>query len=314
MSEVGSRVSDPDPHGSALIWAVGSGSGSAYKLLIRIQEGKNDPKNREKDRIFIFWSAGCSLLRDEGFSCSLGVLYGGLGIGKLQFLIKKKKIRFLAVIFFQFLIIKPWIRIRDPYPESGSAIRKNAGSGSVSGSALNQCGSETLVGSPSVSTGTAHICVRYCSWKSVFCNACCWAGWAKPTLWRWVSPALTSQTWATGANIPYSRTHRQKSGWIQVSGAPCYGMQGKYPCPFCECEWRNFFPSFPRYCDYANFQQVLAKCKCSRKMWAKFQFPRTRGKIVFSSWRNFVRSRTLLLYKTHMTLYVTPSYFVQKWK
>jgi hypothetical protein len=29
-------------------------------------------------------------------------------------------------------------------PESGSAIRKNAGSGSVSGSALNQCGSETL--------------------------------------------------------------------------------------------------------------------------------------------------------------------------
>jgi hypothetical protein len=33
----------------------------------------------------------------------------------------------------------------DPDPESGSAIRKNAGSGSVSGSALNQCGSETLV-------------------------------------------------------------------------------------------------------------------------------------------------------------------------
>jgi hypothetical protein len=29
-------------------------------------------------------------------------------------------------------------------PESGSAIRENAGSGSVSGSALNQCGSETL--------------------------------------------------------------------------------------------------------------------------------------------------------------------------
>ncbi len=38
--------------------------------------------------------------------------------------------------------IKPWIRIRDP--ESGSAIRKSAGSGSVSGSGLNQCGSETL--------------------------------------------------------------------------------------------------------------------------------------------------------------------------
>jgi hypothetical protein len=32
----------------------------------------------------------------------------------------------------------------DPDPESGSAIRKNYGSGSVSGSALNQCRSETL--------------------------------------------------------------------------------------------------------------------------------------------------------------------------
>ncbi len=60
------------------------------------------PKNRKKDRIFIFWSAGCSLLRAEGFSCSLGVLYGGLGIGKLKFLIKKIKIKFLLVSFFQF--------------------------------------------------------------------------------------------------------------------------------------------------------------------------------------------------------------------
>ncbi len=32
----------------------------------------------------------------------------------------------------------------DPDPVSGSAIRKNYGSGAVSGSALNQCGSETL--------------------------------------------------------------------------------------------------------------------------------------------------------------------------
>jgi hypothetical protein len=73
----------------------------------------------------------------------LGVLYGGLGIRKWQFLIKKIKIKFPAVNFFQ--VIKPWIRIWDPDPESGSAIRKNAGSGSVSGSALNQCGSETLI-------------------------------------------------------------------------------------------------------------------------------------------------------------------------
>jgi hypothetical protein len=66
-------------------------------------------KNRKKSRIFMFLRTRCSLLRAEGFSCSLGVLYGGLGISKLQFLIKS------------------WIRIRDP--ESGSAIRKNAGSG-----------------------------------------------------------------------------------------------------------------------------------------------------------------------------------------
>jgi hypothetical protein len=92
----------------------------------------------------MFFSTGCSLLRTEGFSCSLGVLYGGLGISKLQFLIKKIEIKIPAIIFFQFKVLKPWIRIRDLDPESGSAIRKSAGSGSVSGSALNQSGSETL--------------------------------------------------------------------------------------------------------------------------------------------------------------------------
>jgi hypothetical protein len=54
-------------------------------------------------------------LRAEGFFCNLDVLYGGLGICKLQFL--KKKI-FSAVIFFQFLVIKvldpDWIRIGIP--------------------------------------------------------------------------------------------------------------------------------------------------------------------------------------------------------
>jgi hypothetical protein len=41
----------------------------------------------------MFRSAGCSLLRAEGFSCSLcslDVLYGGLGISKLQFFNQKK--------------------------------------------------------------------------------------------------------------------------------------------------------------------------------------------------------------------------------
>jgi hypothetical protein len=42
-------------------------------------------------------STECSLLRAEGFSCSFGVLYGGLGISKLQFLIKKIEIKFPAI-------------------------------------------------------------------------------------------------------------------------------------------------------------------------------------------------------------------------
>ncbi len=87
----------------------------------------------------MFLSAGCSLLRAEGFSCSLGVRYGGLGKSKLQFLIKKIGIKFPAIHFFSIL----GRQTLDPDPESGSAIRKNAGS--VSGSALNQCGSETIL-------------------------------------------------------------------------------------------------------------------------------------------------------------------------
>ncbi len=45
-------------------------------------------------------SAGCSLLRAEGFFCSLGVLYGSPGISKLQFLIKKIKIKISSCNFF----------------------------------------------------------------------------------------------------------------------------------------------------------------------------------------------------------------------
>jgi hypothetical protein len=46
-------------------------------------------KNRKKFRNFMFCSAVCSLLRAEGFFCNFDVLYGGLGIGKLKFLIKR---------------------------------------------------------------------------------------------------------------------------------------------------------------------------------------------------------------------------------
>jgi|LakMenE01Jun11ns_1017448.scaffolds.fasta_scaffold9762832_1 hypothetical protein len=77
----------------------------------------------------MFWSVGWRFLRDEGFFCNLDILYGGLGIGKLQFLIKKNLIFFSVVIFFKLLVIKAldtdWIRIRislqhqtlDPDPE-----------------------------------------------------------------------------------------------------------------------------------------------------------------------------------------------------
>ncbi len=51
----------------------------------------------------MFLSAGCSLLWTEGFSCSLGVIYGGLGISKLQFLIKKMEIEFPANFFSSIL-------------------------------------------------------------------------------------------------------------------------------------------------------------------------------------------------------------------
>jgi hypothetical protein len=70
---------DPDPH---------SNCGSRYGS----SRAKMTQKNREKSRIFMFLSTGCSLLRAEGFSCSLGFLYGGLGISKLQFLMKKIEI------------------------------------------------------------------------------------------------------------------------------------------------------------------------------------------------------------------------------
>ncbi len=92
----------------------------------------------------MFWSVGWPLLWTGGFFCNLDILYGGLGIGKLQFLIKKKLTFFSAVIFFQFLIIKAldpyWIRIRNPDPYWSPT----AHSGSGSGSGKNEYGSTTL--------------------------------------------------------------------------------------------------------------------------------------------------------------------------
>ncbi len=88
---------------------------SGQWIRIRIQEDKNDSQKKKKLRNFSFWSAGCSVLRAEGFSCSLDVFYGGLGISKLQFFIQKNIKFFSAVNFVQFLVIKTldpdWIRI-----------------------------------------------------------------------------------------------------------------------------------------------------------------------------------------------------------
>jgi hypothetical protein len=57
-----------------------SGSGSGFGILIRTQEGKKDPQKKKK-----FHVLNGLMFSFEG--CSLAVLYGGLGIGKLQFLI-----------------------------------------------------------------------------------------------------------------------------------------------------------------------------------------------------------------------------------
>ncbi len=56
-------------------------------------------------------------MRAEGFFCKVNVLYGGLGIGKLYFLIQKKFNFFFSCNFFlKFLVFKAldpyWIRIR----------------------------------------------------------------------------------------------------------------------------------------------------------------------------------------------------------
>ncbi len=85
------------------------GSGSRRAKITHI--------NRKKK--IMFYSAGCSLFWAECFSCSLDVLYGGLGISKLH---DQKNIKF----FPNFCSCKPriWIGIQpkmlDPDPDPDS--------------------------------------------------------------------------------------------------------------------------------------------------------------------------------------------------
>jgi hypothetical protein len=87
---------------------------------IRIRIRNPDPDLRgqkwpRKIENFTVSSAGCSLLRAEGFSCSLDFLYGGLGISKFQFLIKKRnKEKFSCLFSSYFWSSKPM----DLYPDS----------------------------------------------------------------------------------------------------------------------------------------------------------------------------------------------------
>jgi hypothetical protein len=59
-------------------------------------------------------------LRAEALSCRLDVLYEGLGISKLRFLIKKDFLKFSSC-FFEFLVIETL----DPDPDSLEMLDHN---------------------------------------------------------------------------------------------------------------------------------------------------------------------------------------------
>jgi hypothetical protein len=78
---------------------IGSGfnrvsvSGSGFGIRLRIQEGKNGRAkmtHKSRKKFVKVHVLKCWMASLEMKSCNLDILYGGLGIGKLQFLIKKK--------------------------------------------------------------------------------------------------------------------------------------------------------------------------------------------------------------------------------
>jgi hypothetical protein len=81
---------------------------------IRIRIGIRNPRTKityqtkiEKVNKYYFLKCLMSLLRAEGFSCSLDVLYGGLGISELQF----QLYFFLLKFLFVKILDLDWIRI-----------------------------------------------------------------------------------------------------------------------------------------------------------------------------------------------------------
>jgi hypothetical protein len=106
-------------------------------------------KHRQTLISLIFLIAGCSLLRTEGFSWSLDVLYGGLGINKLKVLIKKRyrykknsAVLYFFPIFGQQTLDPDWIRIWICI-----RIRIHLKCYAGSGSGFNESGSTALLAS-----------------------------------------------------------------------------------------------------------------------------------------------------------------------
>jgi hypothetical protein len=85
---------DPDPGSGSVLdpYSIGSVDPDPYSESgSESRRAKMTHKSRKKLVKFMFLSVGWPLLRAEGFFYNLDILYGGLGIGKMQFLIKKKK-------------------------------------------------------------------------------------------------------------------------------------------------------------------------------------------------------------------------------
>ncbi len=159
----------------------------------------------------MFWSVGWPLLRSEGFFCNLDVLYGGLGIGKLYFLMQKKCNFFFICNFFKFFVInrsvfslKCWIRIRmklmrirnpTPLPLPPLAIF-----GYRSGVSA-QCKSESI--SP--------------NWFYLFLNVCLFGTQVRLALME--RPNLSFLSWLNQVNPPptnqqfFSSVFGYRSGW-----------------------------------------------------------------------------------------------------